>query len=112
MIVGHSLGALVASALADKYSRKFGCRLVLVDPPLEMSANLVATLGPIVAAEVAQPGTVADYLEQNPTWTIEDATLKVMGSALCRPGVVEAICEVSHWLNTAGLEAFARADSS
>ncbi|KAK4048031.1 hypothetical protein OIV83_005065 [Microbotryomycetes sp. JL201] len=91
LIVGHSLGSLVACALPWRYKERPHARLVLIDPPFELSDADVEKIGDSIVDEVTSPSTVQQYLDHNPKWTVKDAVCKVFGASLCLPETVRSI---------------------
>lgn len=101
LLVGHSLGGVIAARLPARYKAKQGFRMVLLDPPMEMDPETVVEVRREVVKEVRSPLTVEQYLEANPSWTRQDAAIKVLGAHLCPPEAAEAICDVSSAMGSA-----------
>ncbi|KAM0787841.1 hypothetical protein ACM66B_003894 [Microbotryomycetes sp. NB124-2] len=91
LIVGHSLGALVACALPWRYKERPHAKLVLIDPPFELSDGDVEKIQESIVNEVTNPSTIEEYVEHNPKWTIKDAACKAFGATLCQPDTVKHI---------------------
>ncbi|KAL8278594.1 hypothetical protein RQP46_009086 [Phenoliferia psychrophenolica] len=91
-MVGHSLGGLVALQLFPRVAGPLP-RLVLVDPPLEMSTEERQAVLDGTLADFAAPKTAKEYMDGNPRWTEKDAVIKVYGEAVCDRGGVAAILE-------------------
>ncbi|KIJ60854.1 hypothetical protein HYDPIDRAFT_116719 [Hydnomerulius pinastri MD-312] len=106
VVIGHSLGGLVALALLPLLKSDRPVRVVLVDPPLEQSPELVAHYRKLYPFNVRNPKTAEAHLEANPLWTKEDAAFKALSERLCDPVAVEAIFDqnvpwsFSHHLTT------------
>ncbi|KAK4703433.1 hypothetical protein P7C70_g2786, partial [Phenoliferia sp. Uapishka_3] len=96
VIVGHSLGALVALQLLPNIESL--PRLVLVDPPLEMSPSETRGVLEGTLADFSKPKSAAEFLESNPRWSQKDAVIKVYGEAACdRDGVAAIIRDNVPW---------------
>lgn len=94
IVIGHSLGGIVASALLPILKSTRPVHVVLVDPPLEQTPELVAFYRKHFGDVVRNPKTPEEYLQEHPEWTREDAIFRSLSLHLCDPAIVEAIFDV------------------
>ena len=94
LLVGHSLGGVVAVAIPAQYKQKLGFRMALLDPVLEFPVEIFKGLRAEIIQEVSEPLSVEQYQKENPRWTQEDCAIKVLGAVLCTPSAAGAICDV------------------
>lgn len=101
LVIGHSLGCLVALALLPHLSGSL--RVVLVDPPLEMKKDDVEALRMMVTTSM----TAATFNTPNPaekslseTVSEKDLILRMLGRRLCNPSTVEIILDVCRTMHT------------
>ncbi len=80
VLLGHSLGALAAPKLCGRHGRLAG-RLVIEEPPASENYdfNEVARMveSDVARAREAPEEAKREQLEENPSWTEEDATNNV-----------------------------------
>ncbi|KAI9570442.1 Alpha/Beta hydrolase protein [Boletus coccyginus] len=106
VVVGHSLGGIVAAALFPFLKSTRPVRVVLVDPPLEMAPESTAFYRKLFGDIIRNPKTPEAYLKEFPLWTKEDAIFYSMSVHLCDVALVEAIFDqndpwsFSHQLST------------
>ncbi|KAK4053260.1 hypothetical protein OIO90_004034 [Microbotryomycetes sp. JL221] len=101
LIVGHSLGSLVACALPWRYKERPHARLVLIDPPFNLTDEDAQKIQDSIVREVTRPATIQEYLEHNAKWTEKDAACKAFGATLCQPETVKAVFrDVGPWKHT------------
>ncbi|KAF8447498.1 Alpha/Beta hydrolase protein [Boletus edulis BED1] len=93
IVIGHSLGGVVASALIPFLECSRPVRVVLVDPPLKPPQETTAIYADAIANNFKNPKTPEEYLRENPLWTREDAILKYSSVGLCDSAAVRAILE-------------------
>lgn len=103
IVVGHSLGGLVASALLHLLKSTQSVHVVLVDPPLEQNTDSVAFFRKMFGDHVRNPKTPEAYRQEFPFLTREDAIYTTLNLRLCDVAAVEAILDVrslnpSRWL--------------
>ncbi|MEV7089721.1 alpha/beta hydrolase [Streptomyces sp. NPDC093085] len=91
LVVGHSLGGLVATAAATAPHADPGWarRLLLLDPPIAVREEVVEAFVGSVSAEV-RDADPEQMLRQNPTWHPEDAFLKAQAARRTTPYVVDS----------------------
>ncbi|KAH0828839.1 Alpha/Beta hydrolase protein [Lanmaoa asiatica] len=94
VVVGHSLGGLVASALFPLLKSAQTVQVVLVDPPLELTPELVAHFRKLFHDNLRNPKTPEAYLQESPLWTREDAIFRSLSERLCDVATVETIFDV------------------
>jgi pimeloyl-ACP methyl ester carboxylesterase len=94
LLIGHSLGGVIAMALIPHLLPAPKLRLVLVGPALDIDAPSIALVREDVVDETSHPGTVASYQAANPRWTEADCAIKVLGAVLCDPRACEQVCDV------------------
>lgn len=84
VVVGYSLGALVTCALLPLLKCTRPVSVVLVDPPLEADAELVAQYKGFSGEVVRRPEvqTPETFLQQNPLWRKVDAIVATLGVAI------------------------------
>lgn len=89
LLLGHSWGGLIALLIATMPERKITPeRLVLVDPPLQVSRESAEMLAPQFAqgiGELCTAHTVEQYLAKNPRWERCDAYWKAEAMEQCDP---------------------------
>ncbi len=89
LVVGHSLGGLVATALARALATGRATRVLLLDPVFEIPA---ADLAGVVSEQLAELHTATDVSAQraaHPSWHSEDIALKAAAAAATSAFVVE-----------------------
>ncbi|KAI9570440.1 Alpha/Beta hydrolase protein, partial [Boletus coccyginus] len=94
VVVGHSLGGIVAAALFPLLKSTRPVRVILVDPPLEVFPESTAFYRKLFGDMTRNPKTPEAYLKEFPLWTKEDAIFYSMSLHLCDVAVVEAIFDV------------------
>jgi hypothetical protein len=93
VVVGHSLGGLVASALLPLLKCTRPVRVVLVDPPLEQTPEQVAFHRTLFGNTVRNPKTPEEIQHERPQCTKENAILFSLSVRLCDVAAVEAILD-------------------
>ncbi|KAI9570441.1 Alpha/Beta hydrolase protein [Boletus coccyginus] len=91
VVVGHSLGGIVATALFPLLKSTRPVRVILVDLPLELVPESTAFYRKLFGDMTRNPKTPEAYLKEYPLWTKEDAIFYSMSVHLCDAAVVEAI---------------------
>jgi pimeloyl-ACP methyl ester carboxylesterase len=91
VLLGHSLGALVALKLCESHSEPVR-RLVLEEPPGSRSTDFGEVAREALAGAVLARGSPEEaeqlFLAENPTWPREDARNSVAGLLDCDAGPV------------------------
>ena len=103
IVVGYSLGGVVAAALLPLLKSTRPVRVVLVDPPLEQTPESTAFYRKLFGDMIRNPKTPEAYLKEYPLWTMEDAIFCSMDLHLCNTAVVEAIFDVGLFIPLVGL---------
>ena len=80
LLIGHSLGGVIALHLPPVP------RIVLVDPPLELSANQTRGVVEGTLDDFKNLKSVEEFMKRNPRWTERDAVIKVYGESVCEIG--------------------------
>lgn len=94
VVVGHSLGGLVVSALLPLFKSTHSVQVVLVDPPLEQSPETAAYFRRYMCDLVRNPKTPESWLLECPLWTREHAIFRSFGSYVCDLTAVESVFDV------------------
>ena len=94
IVIGHSLGCLVASALLPLLKSTRPVRAVLVDPPFELTPESVAFHKAYASDLVRNPKTPEECQREWPLCTKEDAAIASLSAHLCDVATVEAIFDV------------------
>ncbi|KAG8221769.1 Alpha/Beta hydrolase protein [Butyriboletus roseoflavus] len=94
IVVGHSLGGVVASALLPILKSTRSVHVVLVDPPLESTPETGAQYRSTLCDRVRNPLTPEAFLRAFPSWAREDAIAISFSLYLCDLAAVESIFDV------------------
>ena len=94
IVIGHSLGCLVASVLFPLLKSTRPVRAVLVDPPFELTPESVVIAKAYICDSVRNPKTPEGYQREWPLCTKEDAAIASLSAHLCDVATVEAIFDV------------------
>ncbi|KZP34131.1 alpha/beta-hydrolase [Athelia psychrophila] len=89
LIIGHSLGCLVALSLLSSLSSH--PHVVLVDPPLELSPGTLSIIQKGMTKSVTEITTIEQTAAAQPQWKPRDIISQVTGKLLCDEEVVDAI---------------------
>lgn len=92
VIIGHSLGTLVALALT-RLIPSFSGHIILVDPPFEVTPDLVERTKQETLEEARHPKSAEEYVQEM-GWPEMDAVWRVTGIKLCKESVLTAIFDV------------------
>jgi len=94
LLLGHSWGGLIALLIATMPAHKIAPeRLILVDPPLQLSSESAETAAPQFAQGIGEKrtaATIAHYLMKNPRWELSDAYWKAEAMEQCDPNAPHA----------------------
>ncbi|KAH7906886.1 Alpha/Beta hydrolase protein [Hygrophoropsis aurantiaca] len=106
VIVGHSLGGVVALELIHLLPRAQTTPVILLDPPLlpldqapahkQTMQRMEKSCAFVVAEVTTNIPTVDGLLSTNPGWSREDVVWKVLAAQLCDSATVEAIFRQNH----------------
>ncbi|EGN91702.1 hypothetical protein SERLA73DRAFT_80206 [Serpula lacrymans var. lacrymans S7.3] len=91
LVIGHSLGGLVALALIPLLPPTHPIPCILVDPPLEQSDRTLDKNVPKYVDEVTNVRSVQRYQADNPRWSREDAVWKVLSAHLCDADTITGV---------------------
>lgn len=94
IVVGYSLGGVVASALLPILKSTRRVQVVLIDPPLEQTPDEVAFHRKFFGDAARNPNTPEGYQLQFPFMTKEDTIFFWLSKSLCDASTVEAILDV------------------
>lgn len=101
LVVGHSLGGLVATAAAGRSGAPLARRLLLIDPVFALSHDQEADVLASRLAEHADPPAPQEVLRANPRWVMFDVTAKLAGlRQVSRDAVEKTMRENSPWEHT------------
>jgi len=93
VIIGHSLGAVVALALLPLFKTK-DTTVILVDPSLEVSDEKIQIHEALFVQEVTSTKTVEQCMAENPAWSRRDCMLRMIGLSMCDSGVIKDVVRV------------------
>ncbi|KAG9313238.1 Alpha/Beta hydrolase protein [Chiua virens] len=106
VVVGHSLGGVVAAALFPYLKSTRSVHVVLVDPPLEVPFEFHNIARQKFMKDLKNPKSPEEYQQEDSSWSREATIFKSMNVRLCEIPGVEAIMEqnqpwsFSHLLST------------
>ena len=87
LVVGHSLGGLIAAHAAQ--DEDWTRRLVLIDPALDIDEAVFDAVAEANLGEIADPPSAVQFQRANPRWSDEDARLKAEAVRRASPEMVE-----------------------
>ncbi|KAF8120350.1 Alpha/Beta hydrolase protein [Boletus edulis] len=93
LIMGHSLGALVALALFAHLPPEYPTAVILVDPPLQITPEMIAIHKTVLSEPCANPKHADAYSVENPLWEREDCIFREFATHLCPVETVHSIFE-------------------
>jgi pimeloyl-ACP methyl ester carboxylesterase len=97
VIIGHSLGGVVALSLLPFLPKGKEATVILVDPALEIPDGQLAITKDLFLKEVTSPRTPDEHMTLNPAWSRSDCTLRTLGLSMCDRIVIERVFEVNLW---------------
>ena len=89
LVVGHSLGGAVA-VFAQEAVPRFAARLLLIDPAIDVDADVAFAIRDQVILEAADPPTPQQLLAAQPGWHLQDAVDKNAALKATSPEVLSA----------------------
>lgn len=106
VIVGHSLGGTVTLALLPllsvpesqnngKTKTKTKTAVILVDPGIECSDQVLDEFASRYGAEIQHVRSVEAHMADHPTWTRQDAVSRVVGLCMAQSELPKLIFKVS-----------------
>ncbi|KAG2339859.1 alpha/beta-hydrolase [Suillus weaverae] len=93
VIIGHSLGGLVTLSLLPFLPKTKETTVILVDPPLERTAEQFKVDKKRFMKEIADARTADEHMAQHPAWSRGDSMLRALGVYMCDRTVVKGIFE-------------------
>ncbi|KAH7915499.1 Alpha/Beta hydrolase protein [Hygrophoropsis aurantiaca] len=94
LVIGHSLGGLITLSLLSLIGATDKLvRVVVIDPPLEQDAALVAHFRKMFVEFVTNVRPAETVAGENPLWTRDDVAWHTLSEELCDPAAVEAVFE-------------------
>ncbi|KAH0839489.1 hypothetical protein J3R83DRAFT_302 [Lanmaoa asiatica] len=101
VIIGHSLGGTVTLALLpllsapqDKNNAETKTAVILVDPGIEFSDQVLDEFDIRFGGEIRHVRSVEAHMVDHPTWTRQDAVSRVVGLHMVQSGLPKRIFEV------------------
>lgn len=93
LVIGHSLGALVALHLIPHLQVSGKLQVVLIDPAFNLANGTVDMLWKSTAKVIANDKSAEEFVAEK-GYTEADATWKVLGRSLCSAPVVDGVFKV------------------
>ena len=94
IVIGQSLGGVIAAALLPLLKSTRPVHVVLGDPPLELASEAIVGHKPQFRDRAANPRAPEVHQQEWPFYTQEDAFFAYVSESLCDPAAVEAILDV------------------
>ncbi|OJA13422.1 hypothetical protein AZE42_05780 [Rhizopogon vesiculosus] len=91
VIIGHSLGGAVALSLLPLLPEEKETTVILVDPPLEVTAEGSEMHKKRILKEFTSAKTVEEWMAENPALSRVDCVLRTLAVSMCDRTVVESI---------------------
>jgi hypothetical protein len=95
VIIGHSLGGIVALSLLPFLPPQKETTIILVDPVLEIPNEQLEIHQTFFLNEVMNIRTPDEHMAENPAWSRNDCELRVLGLSMCNRNVIKALFEVN-----------------
>ncbi|KAG1820465.1 Alpha/Beta hydrolase protein [Suillus subaureus] len=93
VIIGHSLGGLVALSLFPYLPKTKETTVILVDPPLELTVEQFKKSKNKFLKEIEDSKTADEHMAEHPAWSRSNSILRALGVYMCDRIVVEGIFE-------------------
>ncbi|KAG2158932.1 Alpha/Beta hydrolase protein [Suillus bovinus] len=93
VIIGHSLGGLVILSLLPFLPKTKGTTVILVDPPLQRTAEQFKNDKIRFMKEITDARTADEHMAEHPAWSRGDSMLRALGVYMCDRTVIEGIFE-------------------
>ncbi|KAG1755981.1 Alpha/Beta hydrolase protein [Suillus lakei] len=103
VIIGHSLGGVVTLSLLPFLPKTKETTVILVDPPLEISAEKREKRKQWFLKEIADGKNADEHMAEHPAWSRGDSMLRALGVFMCERTVVEGIYEHNRPWSFSGL---------
>jgi hypothetical protein len=94
VIISHSLGGLVTLSLLSFLPKTKETIVILVDPPLERTAEQFKKDKIRFLKEITDARTADEHMAEHPPWSRGDSMLRAIGVYMCDRTVVKGIFEV------------------
>ena len=88
LVIGHSVGAIVALSLFQHLPPSHRTAILLVDPSMQQTSTQLEVVDGMLTDTYVSVKSAEAYRAENPLWTREDSIYRVLGIRL---GSVEAI---------------------
>jgi pimeloyl-ACP methyl ester carboxylesterase len=95
VIISHSLGGLVTLCLFPFLPKTKETTVILVDPPLELTAEQFQQGKNRFLKEIEDAKTADEHMSEHPAWSRGDSMLRALGVYMCDRTVVKGIFEVN-----------------
>ncbi|KAH7888116.1 Alpha/Beta hydrolase protein [Phlebopus sp. FC_14] len=92
-IIGHSLGAITAVALLPFLPPTKRTSVILLDPPLELSNDILTMIEDISLKAIHNDNLIETLEAENPLWTRQDIIGRAFAAKMCTSEVVQEICK-------------------
>ncbi|KAG1753772.1 Alpha/Beta hydrolase protein [Suillus paluster] len=97
VIIGHSLGGPVALSLLPFLPKTKETTVILLDPSLELTEEMVKVNKNRFLKEMMNVKTAEEHMAENPAWSRRDCVLRVLGVTMCDPTTVDVFRLNSPW---------------
>lgn len=95
VIIGHSLGGLVALSLLPFLPKRKETTIILVDPVLELTEEMLEISEKKFLNDLVNVKTADEHMAENPAWSRADCVLRTLGVSICDRTVVEGLFRAS-----------------
>ena len=95
VIIGHSLGGVVALSLLLFLPPKKETTVILIDPAIEIQDEQLEKTKMLLLKEVMNLRTPDEHMAENPAWSRNDCELRALGLSMCNRIVIKALFEVN-----------------
>ena len=89
VIICHSLGGPVALELLPFFPKNKETTVILVDPALELTEEIIERRTELVLMEMSKVRPAEEHMAENPAWSRRNCVLRALGVSMCDPSVVE-----------------------
>jgi pimeloyl-ACP methyl ester carboxylesterase len=91
LIMGHSLGGVTVMSLFPYLSQSHPTAIVLVDPPLQLGADVLTALGATISKAFINIKSAEAISAEHPLWTHDDSVFRELAIRLCAVDAVNGI---------------------
>ena len=95
VIIGHSLGGVVALSLLPFLPSKKETTVILIDPALEIQDEQLEINETLFLKEVVNLRTPDEHMAENPAWSRNDCELRTLGLSMCNHITIKPLFEVN-----------------